>query len=286
MLASMRDYVALTKPSINRMCLLMTAGGFALAPGQIALGPAIWALIGTALTVGSANALNMWWERETDKLMKRTQDRPLAAGRLEQPRALVFGIAIGIVGLVVLALGTNGWTTALAAAALLSYVLVYTPLKYVSPLALFVGAIPGAIPPLLGWAAVTNTIDLAGLALFGTLLAWQMPHFIAIAIFREHDYRAAGIKTVPIVRGHRAAKWQALAWTVVLLPVSMALLPLGTAGWIYGGTALACGIGFGAVVVAGFWARSDARWAYRLFAASLVYLPVLVAGLVIDVALR
>ncbi|PKQ15422.1 MAG: protoheme IX farnesyltransferase, partial [Actinobacteria bacterium HGW-Actinobacteria-8] len=123
-----RDYVTLTKPSINRMCLLMTAGGLALAPDAVDGWRFVWALIGTALAVASANALNMWWERDSDRLMKRTQDRPLAAKRISDNGALAFGVAIGALSVVVLALGTNPLTTALGVFALISYVLVYTPL--------------------------------------------------------------------------------------------------------------------------------------------------------------
>lgn len=281
----LRDYVALTKPSINRMCLLMTAGGLALAPNAVDGWRFVWALVGTALAVASANALNMWWERDSDRLMKRTQDRPLAAARISDNGALVFGIAIGALSFVVLALGTNALTTALGVFALVSYVLVYTPLKYRSPLALVVGAIPGAVPPLMGWTAATGTLDPAGAVLFATLLVWQMPHFIAIAMFRKHDYADAGIRVVTVVRGNRVAKWQAIAWATALLPISVLLTPLGVTGWIYASTAAVAGAVFLGMAIRGLTAPSDNRWARRLFITSLIYLPVLVAGLITDVAL-
>lgn len=280
-----RDYVSLTKPSINRMCLLMTAGGLALAPTAVETWRFVWALVGTALAVASANALNMWWERGSDRLMKRTQDRPLAAGRISDNGALTFGVAIGALSIVILALGTDPLTTALGVFALVSYVLVYTPLKYRSPLALVVGAIPGAVPPLMGWTAATQTLEPAGLALFATLLVWQMPHFIAIAMFRKHDYAAAGIQVVTVVRGNRVAKWQAIAWTVALIPTSLLLTPLGVTGALYAAFAGVAGLAFLFIAVRGLYARNDARWAYRLFFASLIYLPVIVTGLILDVAL-
>ena len=282
-----RDYVALTKPSINRMSLLMTAGGLALAPREVGVWAFVWALVGTALAVGSANALNMWWERGSDRLMKRTADRPLAAGRISDTGALAFGLAIGALAVLVLALGTNALTTALGVFALASYVVVYTPLKYRSPLALVVGAIPGAVPPLMGWTAATATLDPAGLALFGTLFVWQMPHFIAIAIFRKHDYAAAGIRVVTVVRGNTAAKRQAVAWAALLLPVSLALTPLGVTSWLYAAVAGAIGVAFLGYAALGLRtaALPDARWAYRLFIGSLLYLPALVAGLILDVTL-
>lgn len=280
-----RDYVALTKPSINRMCLLMAAGGVALAPAGLGGWRFVWALLGTALAVAAANALNMWWERGSDRLMKRTSDRPLAAGRISEHGALTFGLVLSLVSIVVLVLGTNAATTALGVFALASYVLVYTPLKYRSPLALVVGAIPGAAPPLMGWTAATGTLDPAGVALFATLFVWQMPHFIAIAMFRAHDYARAGIRVVTVVRGNRVAKLQAIAWAAALLPISLLLTPLGVTSWLYAAVAATAGCAFLAHAVAGLRATSDARWSYRFFLHSLVYLPVIVAGLVADIAL-
>lgn len=286
----MRDYIALTKPAINRMCLIMTAGGMFLADRGgdttrgLGLAQAFFGLLGTALAVASANALNMWLERETDRLMRRTKDRPLAAQRISSEGALVFGVALGLAAVGVLAIWTNLATTLIGLFAIVSYVGVYTPLKYKAPLALAVGAIPGAVPPLMGWTAVTGTLDAPGLVLFAVLFVWQMPHFIAISIVRRRDYAAAGILTVPGVRGLANAKWQALAWSVLLVPASLALCWTGVAGAIYGVTAAVAGTIFLALTAIGM--PSDAqenRWAQRLFIASLVYLPVLVLGLAIDV---
>ena len=295
-----RDYVELTKPSINRMCILMTAGGMFLAPRAadgafpLSIGAAILALVGTAMAVASANALNMWLERGTDGLMRRTRNRPLAAGRISENGALVFGVVIGVIGVAILAACSNLATTLLGLGAIASYVGVYTPMKYKAPLALVVGAIPGAVPPLMGWTAVTGTLDAPGLILFGVLFVWQMPHFIAISVVRKRDYEAAGIKTVPGVRGLRNSKIQAIAWALAILPVSLALPFTGVAGWVYGITAAIAGLGFIAMTVRGPWPTAEARdtvpdnvnrWAHKLFIASLIYLPVLIAGLSIDVLL-
>src|SRR5690606_16231169 len=195
--ARARDYVALTKPGIVRMCLIMTAGGLWLAQsvGE-SVGWPVWiaALIGSSLAVASANAFNMVWEREGDRKMARTRTRPVAAGRLAVGPASVFAGLLGIAAMIVLALGSNLLTTGLAAFALVSYVLVCTPLKRITPLALVIGAVPGAVPPLLGWTAVTNCLDLPGAVLFAILLVWQMPHFLAISVFRKQDYANAGIR--------------------------------------------------------------------------------------------
>lgn len=286
----LRDYVALTKPAINRMCLVMTGGGMFLASREsglgLGLGAAILALVGTALAVASANALNMWLERETDRLMKRTKDRPLAAGRISPNGALAFGIVIGVLAVALLAVGTNFATTLVGGVAIVSYVGVYTPLKFKAPLALVVGAIPGAVPPLMGWTAVTGRFDAPALVLFGILFIWEMPHFLAIAVFRGHDYEAAGIRTVPAVRGVAVARWQAIAWAGLMVPTSLLLIPTGVAGWTYGAAAIALGLGFVAFTLRRPDFTTPARWAYRLFAASLVYLPALVVALTLDSLLR
>jgi len=289
----MRDYVALTKPAINRMCLLMTAGGMFLAPRDadgafaIGLGRALFALLGTALAVASANALNMWLERDSDRLMRRTKDRPLAARRISESGALAFGVALGVASVAVLALATNLATTVIGLLAIVSYVGVYTPLKYQHPLALVVGAVPGAVPPLMGWTAVTGTLDTPGLVLFAILFVWQMPHFIAISVVRRRDYDGAGIRTVPGVRGLKVAKLQALAWSILLVPTSLALVQTEVAGILYGVVAAIASLAFLALTALGLRndTTADNRWAQRLFVASLVYLPVLIAGLTADVLL-
>jgi len=173
----------------------------------------------------------------------------------------------------------------IAGLAILLYVLVYTPMKRTSPLALVVGAIPGAAPPLMGWTAYTGTVDLPGLVLFAILLVWQLPHFLAIALYRQDDYERAGVKAVPIVRGARVAKAQALAWTTALIPISLLLVPLQVAGAFYGAVALATGLWFLSWSVRGMSGEAGVPWARKFFFASLVYLPVLVLSLVVDVAL-
>jgi len=280
-----RDLLELTKPGIVRMCLVMTAGGLWLAPGPTSWGTWLSALVGSGLAVASANAFNMAWEHEGDRKMARTRTRPVAAGRLPVRQASMFAAGLGVLSMLVLTLGANVLTAVLAAFALLSYVLVYTPLKRVSPLALVVGAVPGAVPPLLGWTSATGNLELPGVVLFGILLVWQMPHFLAIAIFRKPDYANAGIMTVPVVRGELVAKIQAIAWAVLLVPVSIALTPLGVTGNLYLGIALALGLGFLAWTVKGLAStetESDVRWARQLFFMSLVYLPALSLALVAD----
>lgn len=281
-----RDLVALTKPSVTWLTIIMAAGGMWLAPGSVGPGLALWTLLGTALAVGSANALNMVLERHSDGLMHRTRRRPLPDGRMSTGVALTFGLAIGVVSMVMLWALVNPLTAFLGGFALLSYVLVYTPLKKRTPMALLIGAVPGAMPPLMGWTAVTGAIDAPGLVLFAILLVWQLPHFLAIALYNKADYARAGIRVVPVVRGDRVATLQALAYATALVPLTVLLVPLGVAGWLYGATAIALGVWFLIVGLGGLRPGAGVQWARRFFRASIIYLPALMLALSLDVVLR
>lgn len=277
-----RDLIELTKPGIVRMCLVTTAGGLWLAPGSLDAWTVIAALVGSALAVASANTFNMVWEHQTDRLMRRTRLRPVAARRIPVSIAAAFAGLLAVAAWLVLILGTNPLTTAIALLALASYVFVYTPLKFKTPLALLVGAVPGAAPPLLGWTAATGELSGGGLALFAILLIWQIPHFLAIAIYRKDEYAAAGIRCVPIVRGDTVAKFQAVAWSALLVPVSLLLTLLGVTGVLYLGLAALLSLGFFGWSLSGFRPGAGVRWARGYFLASLVYLPALTAALVLD----
>lgn len=283
------DLWALTKPGVTRLCLVTTAGGFFLAeasrPPEQNLGWLIGlvAMVGVALAVGGANAFNMWLERDTDRLMSRTRRRPLPAGRLSPRAAVRFAWGLSLASVLILAAFTNLLTAALAALAIASYVMVYTPLKYRTPLALVIGALPGAMPPLLGWTASTGELSAPGLVLFGILFIWQIPHFLAIALYRKQEYARAGIRVVPLVRGDAIAKIQAVAWATLLVPVSLMLAPLGVAGGIYLLFAALLGAAFLGWSFTGLDDKAGARWARGYFLASLAYLPALTLALVLDV---
>jgi protoheme IX farnesyltransferase len=276
-----RDIISLAKPRITLMVLITTAGGLSLA-GGVDLPTALFTLIGTALVVGSANTLNCWLERDIDRHMTRTKGRPLPAGRLHPKVALIFGLTLAFISIPMLTLGVNRLTGLLAAVALVSYVAVYTPMKQMSPAALLVGSVPGALPPLIGWTAVTGKLEWAGLALFGVLFFWQLPHFIAIAIFREDEYTRAGFKVLPAVRGLRVAKVHAAVHAVLLLAVSLVLVPLHVAGAVYFTVAALLGLAMVGIALRGFAPGAGHKWARQMFAASLVYLPLLFAALAID----
>ncbi len=285
----LRDVVALGKPSITLLSVIMGLLGVWLAhrsPEVLGDGLALRHLLGfvagTAMVVASANALNMVLERDVDALMARTKDRPLPTGRLGLPVAVIFGVAMGLGGTIVLYLAANPLTAGLGYAALVSYVVLYTPAKRRTPQALLIGAVPGAMPPLMGWTAVTGSVDAPGLVLFLVLLLWQLPHFLAIAVYRQHDYARAGFKTVPVVRGVPAAQVQTIAYATGLVPLSVLLTPLGAAGWLYGVLACAVSVWFLVHTLHGVRTQAAPKWARRVFLASLAYLPALGVALFLD----
>jgi protoheme IX farnesyltransferase len=281
---TLRDLVQLTKPRVTWMVLVTTACGAFAAPGTVGISRLSLMLLGLSLVVGSANAFNMYLERDTDAAMRRTRERPLPAGRLAPEIALVFAGALAVVGLLGVTLLVNPVCGLLSAAALGTYVLLYTPLKRLTPWALHVGAVPGAIPPLIGWASVTGSLNFAALTLFLILLVWQLPHFLAIAIFRQSDYEAAGLRVLPAVKGLFAAKLEIVLYAVLLLGASVLPVYAGIAGPVYLGVALALGLAFAGFSLYGLRRDSGTRWARRLFFASMPYLILVFGALVIAAA--
>jgi protoheme IX farnesyltransferase len=278
-----RELVSLTKPRITLMVVMTAAGGMWLAPGGASPITVLVALGALAQVVAGANALNCWLERDTDRLMRRTALRPLPARRLAPTPALLFGLALGLTSVPILWVWVNPLTAVLGATSLFIYVCIYTPMKQITWVALLVGAIPGAMPPLMGWTAVTGSIDAPGLVLFGILFIWQIPHFLAIATFRRKEYDAAGLVVLPSVHGDRAARWHCVFWTGLLLPLSLVLTPLGAAGWFYFAAALVMGGHYFIASVRAVRApKDDTSWSRRVFFSSLAYLPVVFAVLMAD----
>jgi protoheme IX farnesyltransferase len=300
---TLRDLWTLTKPGVTRMCALTSAGAAWLAlsgpnspfdaetPADGWCSPgfavAFAGVVGATLAVAGASAFNMWLERRRDPLMARTRNRPLAARRLSDRLGLGFSLALMLASLAVLGVYTNTLTVLLTAWAIVGYTLVYTPLKYRTPLALVIGAVPGAAPPLLGWTAVTGSLDAGGISLFAILLVWQMPHFLAITLFRRADFERAGIRCVPVVRGELVTRLQSVAWSMLLVPISLMPTVIGLTGLLYGATTLVLGLGFFGLACSGLGLpEGDIKWARRFFFASLLYLPALIAALVADVLLQ
>ncbi len=280
-------FVELTKPDITRLVVVTAAAGFYLAQaGGFDIVRFVHAMIGIGLAAGGANALNMFVERDRDRLMHRTARRPIPSGRVPQSHALGFAAVLSAVGLLQLALFVNLTTTLVVAASLLSYVLIYTPLKRVTWAATLVGAVPGALPILAGWTAGGGALDGRGFALFGIVFFWQMPHFFALAWMYRDDYLRGGFRMLSAtdLGGARTAR-QIVLWSMALLGVSLLPAPLGLAGPAYLVVALLLGLLFlaaGATMIAD---RTVHR-ARRVFLASVLYLPLLLGTLVLDKAIR
>ncbi|WP_437737047.1 heme o synthase [Sorangium sp. So ce1335] len=290
------DLVSLTKPRITRMVVATMLGGMWVASRYLRSGLAgeaaieraavpttqlLLALLGTVLVVSGANVLNMYIERDTDVLMERTRSRPLPARRLAPEVALWFGVALSAASIPLLLVWVNATTGALAALALLSYVLVYTPLKRRTTLALPIGAIPGAIPPLLGWTSVTGRIDAPGFLLFAVMFLWQIPHFLAIATFRREEYKRAGLKVLPVEKGDRTTRLHMVGYLALLVFTSVLLVPLGVGGPVYLGAAIVLGGAFFGLGAYGLRPGTGNRWARGVFVSSMVYLVLLFAALMI-----
>ncbi|HEU5056150.1 MAG TPA: heme o synthase [Kofleriaceae bacterium] len=278
---SLRDLVSLAKPRITVFALLTAMAGLALAPGDPAAAPWLPLLLGTAFIVGAANTLNMYLERDIDCLMARTRTRPLPAGRMDPPVALVFGVAQALVAIPLLTFAVHPLTGFLGVVAFLSYVCLYTPLKQRTTIATLIGSVPGAMPPLLGWTAATGSLDLPALALFGVMFLWQIPHFHAIALFRRKDYDRAGLKILPSERGEVTTRHAIVFYLGLQVQVSLLLFPLGVAGRWYLLVAALAGGGYFLYGLSGL-AAGGPRWARNLFLLSLLYLPLLFAALVLD----
>ena len=280
--ANVRDLVEIGKPRITTMVVFTTAIGVWLAPGSIGAVRTTILLLATALLVASANMLNSWFERDTDALMVRTRNRPIPAGRLDAWSGFAAGIAAGAFAIPLLALAINPLTALLGAIAHTSYVWAYTPLKRVTPLALEVGAIPGAIPPLMGWTAGTGALGVPGWFLFGVLFFWQLPHFLAIAIYLEEDYRRGGLDVLTVRHGALAASRRIALYTAALVALSLAAQPLGIAGTAYTVAAAVFGAGFMVFALRGLSGTIDGSSARRTMLYSIVWLTGVLAALVLD----
>jgi protoheme IX farnesyltransferase len=270
------DYLALTKPRLNFLVVATSAAGYYLgATGSTDALSMVEAVAGTALVAGGAAVLNQLYERDTDALMRRTRLRPLPAGRVAPADARIFGLALSAAGLTMLAARANWLSAALALATLLTYLLIYTPMKRRTPLSTIVGALPGALPALIGWTASHGSIDRSGAALFAIVFCWQLPHFMAIAWLYREDYARAGFPMLPVIdpNGRRAGK-QAVYWGFLLMLASLEPTFSGLAGRTYFAVALVLGAALFGLAVR-FAADRNEGTARALFYGSITYLPLL-----------
>ena len=277
------DFLSLTKPRLNSLVLVTTATAYYLGGGERL---PWWLLantiVGTALVAGGASTLNQYLERDTDRLMRRTEQRPLPDGRLHPQDALWFGVLLSAVGVAQLALFVNQLTALMALLTLVSYVNVYTPLKTRTSLSTIVGAVPGALPAVIGWTAATDSVSIGGWVLFAIVFMWQMPHFLAIAWMCRDDYARAGIPLLPVIQPDgRTTGYQAVLYTAVLIPIS--LLPtavgLSSAYYMVGAVTLAAVL---MVLSLEFASTRSLPAARRLFFGTILYLPLLWIVLLAD----
>jgi protoheme IX farnesyltransferase len=270
------DYLELTKPRLNFLVIATSAAGYYLgSTGAIDLVPMAETVVGTTLVAAGAAALNQLYERDTDALMRRTRMRPLPAGRIAPSDARMFGVSLAAAGLVVLAALTNWLAATLALATLLTYVVIYTPMKRRTPLSTILGAVPGALPALIGWAASRGSIDRNGAALFAIVFCWQLPHFMAIAWLYREDYAKAGFPMLPVIdpEGRRAGK-QAVYWAFLMVLASLVPAFSGLAGHGYLAVAIVGGVALFALSVRFLQSRNE-QTARALFYGSITYLPLL-----------
>jgi heme o synthase len=280
------DYWALTKPDVNLLILITTAAGFCLAlPAHLVEFPVlllVHTMAGTLLVASGTATLNQYVERGFDAQMRRTNRRPLAAGKIEPLRALWFGILLSVSGAVYLAAAVNLLASLLAVLTLLSYLLIYTPLKRKTPLCVLVGALPGAMPPLIGWAAASGTLSLEAWVLYGLVFLWQFPHFMAIAWMYREDYVRAGYLVLPhSERRNSLMRLQAILPSFGLIALSLAPMLLGKEGLVYTAGALLFSVWFLYYGLQLALHRTNVA-ARRLLLASIVYLPALFVVMVLD----
>jgi len=280
--ARVGDYAALLKPRVMSLVVFTGFVGLHLAPGHLHPVLAAVAVLCIAVGAGASGAINMWYDRDIDALMRRTANRPLPAGRMAPGDALGFGCFLAGTSVVLMGLTINWVAAALLATTIAFYVFVYTIwLKRRTPQNIVIGGAAGALPPIVGWAAATGGVAPASVALFALIFFWTPPHFWALALYRAGDYARAGVPMLPVVAGARATKRQMLLYTLVLWPCALAPYMLGIAGAVYAGAALALSAAFTGLAVK-VCLDPTHRSAKQMFGFSILYLFLLFALLLID----
>jgi len=277
------DYYGLTKPGVMSLLLFTTFTSMMMAAGGMpSLRLVIWTLLGGAFASASSAAINMYFDRDIDALMKRTKTRPIPSGRVSPRKALAFGIALGVIAFVQLALTVNLLAAALSTAGILYYVFVYTLwLKRTTPQNIVIGGAAGSIPPLVGWAAVTDHIGLTAVLLFLIVFVWTPPHFWALALLKKDEYKRVGIPMMPAVYGDDVTKRQMVAYTIVLAAMTVVMVPLHLMGWFY----LACAIALDLVFFAfALWVvrTGSPRSEGLMYRFSMLYLALLFVAMAVD----
>ena len=289
--AELSDWIALLKPRVMTLVVFTGLIGLLIAPGHLHPVLGFTAVLCIAVAAGACGAINMWYDRDIDAVMRRTRNRPIPAGRIEPGAALGYGVTLAIGSVIVMGLAVNLITASVLALSIGFYVFVYTMwLKRRTSQNFVIGGAAGAFPPVIGWAAVTGSVDLVPLILFAIVFVWTPPHFWSLALFANADYRRAGVPMLPVVAGARATRRQIVLYTLVLVPLSLAPWLIGFSGLVYGLAALVLGVGF----LLGVWRvatdRQDASGvsltndapARAAFKYSILYLFALFAALAVD----
>ncbi len=283
-MAKARAFNALTKPRLSALSVITGMVGYAVAPSSFEWKTCIGLALGMSLAAGSAAALNQWMEHKRDALMERTCHRPIPSGEIGAGTALLFGLGIGVVGLLILQWLTNTLAMTLTLATLVSYLAVYTPSKSITPWCTAIGTIPGALPPMIGWAASEGTLAVAAWLLFGLMVAWQIPHFMAIAWTYREDYAKASLPMISVVDGTgRSAAVQSTVFTVLLIFSALGFVWFDVATWVFGAASLLLGFWMLWLCLQFLLRTERSLWAKRLFFFTLIYLTIAFGLLVIDV---
>lgn len=281
--ATFSDYSALTKPRLSMLSVISSLVGYLAARHGFSWVEFFHVFAGTAACAGGVACLNQWMEAETDAAMSRTHDRPIPSGKIPTGSAFVLGWLLVIGGLVDLYVAVNGWSALFALATVIAYLGFYTPSKRHTRWSTEIGAISGALPPLVGWSAAEGGVSTLGWVLFGILFFWQIPHFMAIAWMYRNDYAAVNFPMLPVLdeSGAKVARWSLLN-TVLMIAVSLVPTVLGLTSWFYGGVAALLGLGFLLLAVVFMRPVDRDKSARRLFLFTITYLPLVFAALVID----
>jgi len=276
------DFAVLLKPKIMSLVVFTALVGILMAPGGADAKTGLISVLCIAIGAGAAGAINMWYDRDIDRIMRRTMDRPIPAGRMDPKLALVYGVFLAIGSIVMMTVHVSSVAGGLLAMTIFYYVFIYTAwLKRRTPQNIVIGGAAGAFPPLVGWASVTGTIDPGAIALFMIIFLWTPPHSWALALFRTGDYAAAGVPMMPVVAGERETKRQMLIYTVLMIAATLAPSFLGVSGWLYLVTAAVLGVMF--------WQRTWRLWkvegtepAKPLFLFSILYLFMIFLAMIAD----
>jgi protoheme IX farnesyltransferase len=289
--SEVRDWIALLKPRVLTLVVYTGVAGLLVAPGALHPVLALTAILCITIAAGAAGAINMWYDRDIDAVMRRTQKRPIPAGRISAEGALAYGVLLGVGSVALMGLATNWLAAGVLAGSILFYVVIYTMwLKRRTPQNIVIGGAAGAFPPLIGWVAVTGSVDVLPLLLFAIIFLWTPPHFWALSLFAHGDYQRAGVPMLPVVAGARETRRQVVIYTWLLAPLTLAPVLIGFSGWLYGTAALLLGLNFLRHAHAVWREAQDARGvsldgdlaAKRCFKFSISYLFLLFGALVAD----